>query len=360
MAESIPIHVLSGPDLMARQHAALHPDLQPGDAFLHNSPYHGNSHAGGHVALVPVFDDDGRHRFTVLAKAHLADMRQRRADARTPPWRGDVYEEGALIFPASRCRATTATSRTSSACARCASGCPSKWWGDYLALLGAARDRRARGPGPRGRGRLGPHSTHSSTPGSTTASAAWRRARPACPSGERTRGLPSRPVPAASPDGIPIKATVTSIADEPRIEVDLRDNPDCLPCGLNLTEATARSAAMLGVFNAHQRPRARRTPARSGASTCTCARTASSASRATPRAARSRPCNLADRIGNAVQRALAELGGGIRPGRGRPEHAGVRRRCISGHDPRNGDEPFINQLVLAWTGGPGGPARTAG
>ena len=32
------------------------------------------------------------------------------------------------------------------------------------------------------------------------------------------------------------------------IEVDLRDNLDCQPCGLNLTEATARTAAMMGVF----------------------------------------------------------------------------------------------------------------
>ena len=34
-----------------------------------------------------------------------------------------------------------------------------------------------------------------------------------------------------------------------RIEVDLRDNPDCLPCGLNLSEACSRTAAMVGIFN---------------------------------------------------------------------------------------------------------------
>ena len=31
--------------------------------------------------------------------------------------------------------------------------------------------------------------------------------------------------------------------------VDLRDNLDCLPCGLNMSEATSRSAALIGVFN---------------------------------------------------------------------------------------------------------------
>jgi N-methylhydantoinase B len=30
---------------------------------------------------------------------------------------------------------------------------------------------------------------------------------------------------------------------------------------------------------------------------------------------------------------------------------------ISGRDPRNDDAPFINQLILGWTGGPGGPVE---
>src|SRR5262245_21286491 len=37
MAESLPIHVLAGPDLMATTMKAFHPDLEPGDAYLHNS-----------------------------------------------------------------------------------------------------------------------------------------------------------------------------------------------------------------------------------------------------------------------------------------------------------------------------------
>ena len=40
-----------------------------------------------------------------------------------------------------------------------------------------------------------------------------------------------------------------STATAARIEVDLSDNLDCLPCGLNLSEATARTAAMIGIFN---------------------------------------------------------------------------------------------------------------
>ena len=45
------------------------------------------------------------------------------------------------------------------------------------------------------------------------------------------------PTPAV-PDGIPIKVTVM-IDPQGRIEVDLRDNPDCLDCGLNQSEVCA-------------------------------------------------------------------------------------------------------------------------
>ena len=51
------------------------------------------------------------------------------------------------------------------------------------------------------------------------------------------------------PEGVPLKVTVTVDPDQGMIEVDLRDNLDCQPCGLNLTEATARTAAMMGIFS---------------------------------------------------------------------------------------------------------------
>ena len=73
-AESLPSHVLVGPDIMSRTMVEFHPRLRRGDAFLHNSPYHGNSHAADHTIMVPVIDDDDVHRFTVFAKAHQADI----------------------------------------------------------------------------------------------------------------------------------------------------------------------------------------------------------------------------------------------------------------------------------------------
>ena len=72
-AESLPIHVMIGPDLICKTIKKYHPNLKRGDAFLHNSPYEGNSHAADHCMVVPIFDNDDKHRFFVLAKAHQAD-----------------------------------------------------------------------------------------------------------------------------------------------------------------------------------------------------------------------------------------------------------------------------------------------
>jgi N-methylhydantoinase B/oxoprolinase/acetone carboxylase alpha subunit len=51
------------------------------------------------------------------------------------------------------------------------------------------------------------------------------------------------------PDGIPVKVDVEVDTQAATIFVDLTDNPDCQPCGLNLTESTPISAAMVGIYN---------------------------------------------------------------------------------------------------------------
>ena len=85
--------------MMAATMKVYHPELKRGDAFLHNSPYHGCSHPADHTIIMPVINDDGVHHFTVLAKAHQADI----GNSIPTTYHGtarDVYEEGALIFPA--------------------------------------------------------------------------------------------------------------------------------------------------------------------------------------------------------------------------------------------------------------------
>ncbi len=349
-AESLPIHVLSGPDLMARSMRTFHPVLKRGDAFIHNSPYHGCSHAADQTILVPVIDEAGAHRFTVVAKAHQADI----GNAEPTTYRGDardVYHEGALIFPC------VAIQRDYQDIADILRMCemrirvPEQWRGDYLAALGAARI------GERELLALGAEL------GWETLDAfarAWfdyseqrmTRAIAALPSGTASATSTHDAFPGTPAEGVTIRSTVRVDSEAGRIEVDLTDNPDCLPCGLNLSEACARTSALVGVFNSIDAG----VPKTAGAfrrvtvwlrENCIVGipRHPTSCSAATT--------NIADRVANATQRAFAELADGTgmaEAGAVIPPSVGV----VSGIDPRTG-RAYVNQVFLGMTGGAAGP-----
>jgi N-methylhydantoinase B len=155
------------------------------------------------------------------------------------------------------------------------------------------------------------------------------------------------------PEGIPIKVSVAVRPDEAMVDVDLRDNLDCQPCGLNLSEACVRTAATTGILNSIDHT----VPANAGSfrririhlrENCVVGipRHPASCSVATT--------NLSDRVANSVQRCFAELGDGLgmaEVGLSQPISAAV----ISGNDPRAGSTAFINQLMLAMSSGGASP-----
>jgi N-methylhydantoinase B len=205
-SESLPIHILSGADLMARSMMDLHPNLKRGDAFLHNSPYHGCSHPADHTILVPVIDDNEVHHFTVWVKAHQADI----GNSQPTTYMGharDVYEEGAgereILSMAEEFGWETLHALT-------------REWFDYSEKIMIAAIKKM-------------------------------------PSGHATARSIHDPLPGTPPEGIRIKVAVEVDTENAVIEVDLRDNPDVMPCGLNLSESCARTAAMIGIFNQQYR-----------------------------------------------------------------------------------------------------------
>lgn len=353
-AESLPIHVLSGPDLMARSMTEFHPVLRRGDAFIHNSPYHGCSHAADQTILVPVLDAAGRHRLTVLAKAHQADI----GNSQPTTYMGDakdVYHEGALIFPC------VTIQRDYQDVADVLRMCgmrirvPDQWRGDYLAALGAARI---------GERELTLLADELGWEELDRFSARWfdysesrmTAAIADLPNGSRTVESTHDHFPGTPASGITIRSTIRVDAGEGRIEVDLRDNPDCLPCGLNLSEACARTAALVGVFNSidHSVPKNAGSFRRVDVllrENCIVGipRHPTSCSAATT--------NIADRVANGVQRAFAELaeGAGMAEcGAVIPPSVGV----VSGLDPRTG-LAYVNQVFLGMTGGAAAPNTDA-
>jgi N-methylhydantoinase B len=344
--ESLPIHVLSGPDIMARWMCEVHPELKRGDAFLHNSPYHGCSHPADHTILVPVLDNAGAHRFTLLAKAHQADIGNSipttyHARAR------DVYEEGALLFPAVRIQRDYENIEDIVRMCQMRIRVPEQWWGDYLAMIGAARigERELTALGEDvGWDRLDAFAEQFFDYSEARMAAALAE----LPAGTAQHTSTHDPIPGTPEEGVRISVSVAVDPDAGRVRVDLRDNPDAMPCGLNLSESCSRTAAMVGVFNAINHT----VPKNAGAfrridvdlrENCVVGipKHPTSCSAATT--------NVADRVSNSVQAAMAEISeeiGLAECGASSPPAAAV----VSGVNPETG-KPYINQVFLGRTNG---------
>ncbi len=349
VSESLPIHVLRGADMMCESMQENHPNLKRGDAFLHNSPYHGGSHPADHTYLVPVVDDDDVHRFTMVAKAHQADC----GNSIPTTYHGsarDVYNEGALIFPAVRIQENYEDNLDIIRMCEMRIRVPEQWWGDYLAALGAARigerEMLALG-GEVGWDTLDQFAEQWFDYSEELMINAIRQ----MPSGKATTFSRHDPFPGAE-DGIDVKIELEIRPEDAMIEIDLRDNPDCFPCGLNLSQACTESSVLLGIFNSIQED----VPTNAGSlrrvkmhlrkncvvgipvhpTSCSVATT-----------------NVADRLGNGVARAISELG----DGHGMASTASIippSIGVISGSSVKTGGA-YVNQIFLGWGGGAAGP-----
>jgi len=345
-AEALPIHTLSGPDMMARTMLGFHPNLKRGDAFIHNSPYHGNSHAADQGILVPVLDDEGRHRFTVVVKAHQADIGNSvpttlHATAR------DVYEEGALIFPCVKIQENFRDIDDIIRICMMRIRVPEQWYGDLLATIGAARI---------GERELMILAREVGWDRIEEFGEAWFdysekrmiEAIHALKTGEATTYSTHDSFPGSPEQGIRITATVKVDVGKAMIDVDYRGCPDCLPNGLNLTEATTRTAAMVGVFNSIRSD----VPKNAGSFRRIALQLRENAIVGIPLHPTScslATTNVADHATNCVQMAIAEICDGA--GMAEVGYAFTPSTgTISGTDPRNGKR-YVNMVFFGHTGG---------
>jgi N-methylhydantoinase B len=347
-AEGLPVHVI-GTEFLAEAMTQIQPDFAPGDAFLHNDPYLGNTHPADHAILVPVFVD-GEHVFTACAKAHQADCGNGLPTTYMPGAR-DIYEEGALIFPCVRVQRDRQDVEDIIRMCRRRIRVPEQWYGDYLATLGAARI---------GERRLEELCRQYGVGTIRAFISQWfdyseRRMMETIrhlPAGELVGHATHDPYPGI-PDGVPLQVKVTIDPDAATITLDLRDNPDNYPGGLNESRACATNNVMTGVFNSidptvpHNAGSFRRVRVllREG---CIAGipRFPHSCSMATT--------NIAERLVCLTQSAFAELGDGFGLAQG-GVGMGISYAVISGNDARYDDAPYVNQIFLGSSGGPGGP-----
>ena len=165
---------------------------------------------------------EGEHMFTACAKSHQADCGNALPTTYMPAAR-DVYEEGALIFPCVQVQRGRRDVEDIIRMCRRRIRVPDQWYGDYLATLGSAliaewfdysERRMVEAIGQLPAGELVGSATHDPYPG--------------------------------VPDGVPLTVKVAIDPEAGMIELDLRENPDNYPGGLNESRACATNNVMTG------------------------------------------------------------------------------------------------------------------
>lgn len=349
-AEGLPVHVI-GSDRLGQAMTEIHPDLREGDAFLHNDPYAGNTHAADHTLMVPVFVG-GRHLFTALAKAHQADIGNS-VPTTYMPFARDVYEEGALVFRATQVQRDFRDIDDIITMCRSRIRVPGQWYGDYLAMVGAARI------GERGLQELtqkyGVERISAFIDDWFDYSERLMRDTIGQMAPGRAQGTGVHdPVGELAPEGVPVNVTVDVLPEEGRIVIDLRDNIDCVDGGINESETCAINNSMTGVLNCLDAS----VPRNAGSFRCIEVLLRDNCIVGRPRFPHSTSVattNVGERLVMTTQRIIAEQW----PGQGQAEGSsglGAGFAVVSGKDLR-GAEPveYINQLFLGSQGGPASP-----
>lgn len=348
-AEGLPAHTY-GLNLQTAAMCEFHDDIAEGDAFLHNDPYSGNSHPADHTLIVPVFWDD-EHLFNVCAKAHQADIGNSLPTTYHAAAK-DVYEEGALIFPAVRVQRNFEPIDDIIRMCQRRIRVPDYWYGDHLAMLGAVRNGEKR-----------VHDIFKKYGSATIkqfvnewfdySEQRMQHAISQLPAKTIERESAHDPLPPMMPDGIPVRVRLTIEPDNGLIEIDLTGNIDNMDNGLNLSEACSISNSVAGVFNCLPSD----IPRNGGSYRCIRMKLREGAAIGIPRFPHScsvATTNVSDRLLNLVQSSMSELGEGYGLAEG-GLGMGAGTSVISGADARHDDHAYVNQLIIGNNGGPGTP-----
>jgi N-methylhydantoinase B len=348
-AEGLPVHIF-GADLLCKAMTELHDDIADGDAYLHNDPYLGNTHPADHVILVPVFHE-GEHLFTTVAKAHQADTGNHEPTAYMP-FAKDIYAEGGLIFPCVRVQRERRHVEDVIRTCRRRIRVPDQWYGDFLATLGAAR------VGESGLkelcARYGPATIRQFVrKWFDYSERKMAHAISAMPAGTVVGTGMHDPLGDVLPDGIPLTVRVTVDPEAGHVEIDLTDNIDCVPAGVNESEACTVSNALTGVFNSLPPG----IPANSGAFRRITLKLRENCIAGIPEFPAScsvATTNVGDRLVVTTQKAIADAWPGYGVAEG-PTGLGPGFSVVSGTDRRRDGEPYVNQKFLGSQGGPATP-----
>ncbi|MDX7952559.1 hydantoinase B/oxoprolinase family protein [Lichenihabitans sp. Uapishka_5] len=326
-------------------------DVGPGDCFANNSGYHGNTHCADLTLCVPVFFD-GKLAFYSIARAHLSDMGFPTPDTYSPLSK-DYYQEG-LQLPCIRIQRDFRDIPEVLDICKANIRAPEQFFGDYQAIVASVRTGEQRiqelvaSYGVETvEDFLEDYQTYAET-------MAVNKIR-ALPGGRVSQETFYDSELDLYPDGIPVRAVLTVDPEAAIVEIDLTDNIDNVPLGINMNESTILACCVNAVLNVLGPEVPRSTGAfrrikivmREGSAiglpkfpAATCAATT----------------NLCHVLPEHIQSMFTRL----RPDLGTAfATIGNPASCpgVSGTDSRHGDRPFVNQIMLGYWGGPALPGH---
>ena len=244
LAESIPVHC-ANMGLTVRP-CFDHPEgIQPGDLFLNNSPYHGNTHHADYTYIAPVFHD-GELMFFAVTKGHQADIGNSIPSTYAPTAR-DMFEEGAIDWPCIKIQKNYKDVPDIIAIAQMHNRVPEMWYGDYLACVGSSR------VGEKRLAALCEEYGNETVKRFCEAYQEYGARRMKEELKQLPKGHYEYDIKADAIEGVVPEITIHIECDthpeEGTIAFDFTKNADSLPCGLNMCEATTLASAVTGVLN---------------------------------------------------------------------------------------------------------------
>ena len=342
--DALPIHVMSM-DMATRPLTRLFPDIGQGDMFLNNCPYTGGTHHADMILAMPVFHE-GEPLFWVVALSHHADTGAP-APSTYLPFAKNIFEEG-MHFPCVRVVENYREQADILRIGMMRNRAPDLWVGDLRAQIGACRT---------GERRIGELIERHGRDVILDFVEDWfdygaRRAKAAIarlPAGSHTYETRHDPVPGVADEGVPVRVTVTVDPEAGEITVDVRDNIDNVPGGLNLSENTATGSCRIGVFNNLDESIPHNEGAKSRIKVllrdgCVVGRPKY------PVGTSVATTNVNDRLivaGNCVFSQMGAPYGQAESGSHLPAGVGV----ISGSDPYKAGKGYVNQVFIGYAGG---------
>ena len=320
--------------------------IRPGDAYLNNSPYHGNTHMGDFTIIVPVFYEDEIFFYSTV-RGHQADIGNNQPTTYAV-FAKDIYEEGAICFPCVKIQENYKDVDDIIRMAKMRIRIPDVWYGDYLAQIGAARigERMLIDVVKKyGKELIKTFCEEWQKYGRMRMEEEIRK----LPAGTWYNESKHDSLPGILDEGVTVRVKVTINPEKGKVICDFRDNADSVPCGLNCSEATILSAGRAGVFNHMPED----IPLCEGSLSCVevLMREGSVVGKAKhPFSSSTATTNVANRAIIAVQGAFNKIGKyKLAMGDGSfemPPSEGV----ISGFDPRH-NRKYVTQLVSGTSGG---------